>query len=264
MASSDTAVLDRSAIGQATGIWAPALTPLDQDLKPDGARFAAHATWLLETGCHGLAVFGTTGEATSFSVAERIALLEAALAAGLPPERLLVGAGCCALSDTLALTAHAAAVGCKNVLMLPPFYYKDMSDEGLAESFARVIDAVGDPALGVYLYHFPKLSGVPITHGLLARLSGAYPGVIKGVKDSSGDPDSTAGFIRSFPDLAIFPGTSCCPCWRRARPAASAHPATSTAGRSAGFTTPGGRARTRPRSCRRGSRRCARSCRPIP
>jgi 4-hydroxy-tetrahydrodipicolinate synthase len=207
MASSDTAVLDRSVTGQASGIWSPALTPLDETLKPDGARFVAHAKWLLESGCHGLAVFGTTGEATSFSVAERIQLLETVLDAGLPPERLLVGTGCCALTDTIALSAHAAGAGCKNLLVLPPFYYKDVSDQGLVDSFSRVIDGVGDPALGVYLYHFPKLSAVPITHGLLAGLSAAYPGIVKGVKDSSGDPDSTTGFIKGFPELAIFPGT---------------------------------------------------------
>jgi 4-hydroxy-tetrahydrodipicolinate synthase len=207
MASSDTAVLDRSVIGQASGIWAPVLTPLDEDLKADGARFVAHAKWLLDSGCHGLAIFGTTGEATSFSVAERIDILETALAAGLPPERMLVGTGCCALTDTIALSAHAAAVGCKNLLVLPPFYYKDVSDQGLIDSFSRVIDGVGDPALGMYLYHFPKLSAVPITHGFLAGLSAAFPGIVKGVKDSSGDPDSTSGFIKEFPDLAIFPGT---------------------------------------------------------
>jgi 4-hydroxy-tetrahydrodipicolinate synthase len=207
MASSDTEVLDRSVTGQASGIWAPALTPLDENLKPDGARFVAHAKWLLESGCHGVAIFGTTGEATSFSVAERIHILETVLDAGLPPERLLVGTGCCALTDSIALSAHAAAAGCKNVLVLPPFYYKDVSDQGLIDSFSRVIDGVGDPALGLYLYHFPKLSTVPITHGLLAGLSVAYPGIVKGVKDSSGDPDSTTGFIKAFPDLAIFPGT---------------------------------------------------------
>ena len=212
MTDSETEVLDRTARNQtasdqASGIWAPALTPLDPDLAPDPARFVDHAQWLLAHGCHGVTVFGTTGEATSFSVAERIALLDAALAAGLPAARLMVGTGCCALSDTLEMTAHAAGKGCKNVLMLPPFYYKGVDDEGLFASYARVIDALGDPALGVYLYHFPKLSGVPITHGLLARLSAAYPGLVKGVKDSSGDPASTVAFIKAFPDLAIFPGT---------------------------------------------------------
>ena len=139
-------------------------------------RFVAHARWLLDNGCHGLVVFGTTGEANSFSVDERIELLDAALSAGLPRERLLVGTGCCALTDTVRLTRHALALGIGGVLVLPPFYYKDNSDEALFASFDEVIQRVGGSGFKLYLYHFPRLSGVPITPGLierlLARLSG--------------------------------------------------------------------------------------------
>ena len=190
----------------ASGVWAPALTPLDEDLKPDHGRATAHMRWLLDNGCNGIAFMGTTSEATSFSVAERIDLLEAALAAGVPAERLMVGSGCAALSDSVALTGHATKAGC-SVLMLPPFYYKDISDDGLYASYAEVIERVGEAGMKLYFYHFPKLSSVPITHGVMARLLVAYPGVIKGLKDSSGDPDSCAAFIEAFPDLAIFPGT---------------------------------------------------------
>jgi 4-hydroxy-tetrahydrodipicolinate synthase len=192
----------------AVGIWAPAVTPLDQDLAPDPGRFAAHVQWLLDNGCHGVAVFGTTGEANSFSVDERIALLDASLEAGIPAERLMVGTGCCALTDSVRLTRHAVDSGCSRVLMLPPFYYKGVSDEALLASYAAVIDRVGHDDLSVFLYHFPRLSGVAITIGLVERLlASPYAGVIKGIKDSSGDPDGTRAFITQFPGLAVFPGT---------------------------------------------------------
>lgn len=190
----------------AHGVWSPAITPLDADLDIDRERYVAHARWLLERGCHGLTVFGTTGEANSFSVAERMELLEALLGAGVAPERLMVGTGCCALTDSLALSRHAAANGCKRLLMLPPFYYKGMSDEGLFRSFAHVIEGVGDGDLRLFFYHFPRLSGVPITTGLIDRARDAFPGVVAGVKDSSGDREHTLGLIARYPHLAIFPG----------------------------------------------------------
>ena len=191
---------------RAAGIWCPVLTPVDQALKPDAARFVAHARWLLDEGCHGLVVFGTTGEANSFSVDERIELLEAVVDAGLPRDRMLVGTGCCALTDTVRLTAHALSLGITGVLALPPFYYKNNPDEALFASFDQVIQRVGDRNLKLYLYHFPSLSGVPITPGLLERVGAAYPEILAGVKDSSGDWNNTRLLIERFPDLAIFPG----------------------------------------------------------
>ena len=188
------------------GVWCPVLTPLDGDLRPDPARFVAHARWLLEEGCHGLVVFGTTGEANSFSVEERSDLLETALGAGLPRERILVGTGCCALTDSVRLTRHALALGVAGVLMLPPFYYKDCPDEALFASFDEVIQRVGTDRFQLYLYHFPRLSGVPITPGLIERLLRRYPDTVKGVKDSSGDWSNTEMLIERFPELAIFPG----------------------------------------------------------
>ena len=195
-----------AAHGKLAGIWCPVLTPVDQDLRPDPARFATHARWLLDEGCHGLVVFGTTGEANSFAVDERIELLEAVIAAGLPRERMLVGTGCCALTDTVRLTRHALSLGIAGVLALPPFYYKNNSDEALFGSFDQVIQRVGDENFRLYLYHFPGLSGVPITPGLLERLAAAYPGTLAGVKDSSGDWNNTRLLIERFPELAIFPG----------------------------------------------------------
>ena len=191
----------------AYGVWSPVITPLRSDLSIDPQRCVAHARWLLASGCHGLAVFGTTGEANSFSVAERMGLLDALLAAGIAPERLMVGAGCCALTDSLALARHAVASGCKQLLMLPPFYYKGVSDEGLFQSFARIIDGVGDVDLRVFFYHFPRLSGIPITTGLIDRTRTAYPGTVAGIKDSSGDWEHSRALIGRYPDLAVFPGT---------------------------------------------------------
>jgi 4-hydroxy-tetrahydrodipicolinate synthase len=188
------------------GVWCPVLTPLDQDLTPDAERFALHARWLLDEGCHGLVVFGTTGEANSFAVDERTAFLDAILEAGLPRDRMLVGTGCCALTDTVRLTRHALSRGVAGVLALPPFYYKNLSDEALFHSFDQVIQRVGDTRFKLYLYHFPSLSGVPITPGLLERLGTAYPEILAGVKDSSGDWNNTRLLIERFPQLAIFPG----------------------------------------------------------
>lgn len=207
MSATEVAPQSEAESAKAGGIWAPSVTPLDEDLGPDHGRLVGHVKWLLETGCHGVTLFGTTGEATSFAVDERSHALEAVLAAGVPAARLMVGTGCCALTDTLRLTRHAVEAGCRRVLVLPPFYYKGMSDEGLAASYAEVIERLGRADLEIFLYHFPKLSGVPITAGLVERLLTAYPKLIRGIKDSSGDPDSTASFIAGFPDLAVFPGT---------------------------------------------------------
>ena len=191
----------------AHGVWSPVLVPLRPDLGIDSGRFAAHARWLLAQGCHGLAMFGTTSEANSFSVAERKALVEEALGAGIPPERLMIGTGCCAFTDSVELTRHAVDAGCRRVLMLPPFYYKGMSDEGLFRAFAEVIERVGEPGLRVFLYHFPRLSGVPVTEGLIALLADAFPETVAGVKDSSGDWSNTRMMLDRFPSLAIFPGS---------------------------------------------------------
>ena len=202
-----TSTPSSTASPAARGVWSPVLVPLRPDLSIDPERFIAHARRLLAQGCHGLALFGTTGEASSFSVAERKALLERVVESGIPPERLMVGTGCCALTDSVELTRHAAGAGCRRVLMLPPFYYKGVSDEGLFRSFAEVIERVGESDLRVFLYHFPRLSGVPITGGLIALLVDAFPEVVAGVKDSSGDWSNTRMMLDRFPRLAIFPGS---------------------------------------------------------
>ena len=189
------------------GLWAPLLTPLDRTFAPDHGAFAEHGRFLLENGCHGLAPFGTTGEANSFSVTERLQAVDALVTAGIDAQSLIPGTGCCAGPDTVELTRHAVTAGCSGVLMLPPFYYKNPSEEGLYRAFAGVIDRVGDDRLKVLLYHIPQVSQIAIPHGVISRLCDAYPGVIAGLKDSSGDWSQTEGFINAFPDLDIFPGS---------------------------------------------------------
>ncbi|MGE3540254.1 MAG: dihydrodipicolinate synthase family protein, partial [Candidatus Tectimicrobiota bacterium] len=134
------------------GVLAPVVTPFKADFSPDPERFVAHCRWLLSQHT-GLAVFGTNSEANSQSVSERMALLEALLEAGLPPARMMPGTGCCALSDTIRLTAHAVQHGCAGVLMLPPFYYKDVNDEGLYRTFSEIIQRVAEARLRIELYH---------------------------------------------------------------------------------------------------------------
>lgn len=191
----------------AYGIWSPALTPIDERLDPDSKCFVNHVQWLLENGCHGVALFGSTGEATSFSVDERMQLLEAVVEAGVSPQRLMVGTGCCALTDSVRLTIHAVQCGCSKLLMLPPFYYKNLSDEAVVSSYAQVIERVGASKLRIFLYHFPKLSGIPITTGVIDQLLEAYPKAIAGVKDSSGNVANLDGLTARYPQLCIFPGS---------------------------------------------------------
>ena len=181
-----------------TGVLSPVVTPFGKDLAPDAQRFVRHCKWLLANGCSGLAVFGTNSEANSMSVEEKLRLLEALVAGGVPPATLMPGTGHCALSDSVAMTRRAVQMGCAGVLMLPPFYYKGVSDEGLYRNFAEVIERVGDDRLRLYLYHIPPVSQVPITLALIERLLGKYPGLVAGAKDSSGDWNNTKAMLDAF------------------------------------------------------------------
>ncbi|HXV11749.1 MAG TPA: dihydrodipicolinate synthase family protein [Burkholderiales bacterium] len=179
------------------GVLSPVVTPFRKDLSPDPERLIAQCKWLLTQNC-GLAVFGTNSEANSLSVNERIALLDALLAADVDPARMMPGTGCCALTDTVRLTEHAVKAGCAGVLMLPPFYYKDVSEDGLYRSFSEVIERVGDSRLRVYLYHIPPIAVVGIKPGLVERLMKQYPTAIAGMKDSSGDWNNTKMMLDAF------------------------------------------------------------------
>ena len=179
------------------GVLAPVVTPFKADLSPDCERFVDHCRWLLSQNC-GLAVFGTTSEANSMSAEERSASLDALIAAGLDPSRMIAGTGCCSITETVALTAHAVKQGCAGVLMLPPFYYKNVSEEGLYRYFSEVVQRVGDTRLKIYLYHIPPVAIVGLTPRLVERLLKAYPDAIAGMKDSSGDWNNTKTFLDAF------------------------------------------------------------------
>ncbi len=180
------------------GVLSPVVTPFRKDYSPDAERFVRHCRWLLKSGCSGLAVFGTNSEANSLSVLEKRKLLDALLAGGVPASALMPGTGHCALSDSIEMTRAAVAAGCAGVLMLPPFYYKGVPDEGLYRNFAEIIERVGDERLQLYLYHIPPVSQVPITLGLIERLLGKYSQVVAGVKDSSGDWSNTKAMLDAF------------------------------------------------------------------
>ncbi|BBZ94518.1 dihydrodipicolinate synthase family protein [Bradyrhizobium diazoefficiens] len=188
------------------GVFSAALTPLDAELAPDHARFVEHCRYLLDEGCNGIALLGTTGEANSFSAAERTALLEAVVAAGIAPQRLLPGTGVAALTETIALTRHALSVGVDTVVMLPPFYYKNVSDDGIYASYSEVVQRIGDARLKVVLYHYPQMSAQPISHALIERLRKAYPAVFTGIKDSSGDFANMTAMVERFPGFAVLGG----------------------------------------------------------
>jgi 4-hydroxy-tetrahydrodipicolinate synthase len=196
-----------SAVTLPDGVFAAALTPLRSDLAIDHDAFAEHCRWLLANGCDGVAPMGTTGEANSFSVAERIEALDRLIEAGIPPRRLLVGTGCSAIPDTVVLTRHAVAHGTGGVLVLPPFYYKNVSDDGLFAAFDQVIQRVADSRLKLYLYHFPQMSGVPFSHVLIGRMVKQYPNTVVGMKDSSGDWNNMKTTCESVPGFRVYAGT---------------------------------------------------------
>jgi 4-hydroxy-tetrahydrodipicolinate synthase len=185
-----------------SGVLVPALTPFNADLDPDADALLTHCRWLLEQGVDGIACFGTTSEANSLGLEERVNLLEHLLGNGIPAEKLMPGTGMCALSETVQLTRHAVERGCRGVLMLPPFYYKAINDDGLFASYAEVIERVGNASLNVYLYHIPPVSQIGLSLGLIGRLLEAYPDTIVGIKDSSGDWDNTSAVLREYPSLA--------------------------------------------------------------
>jgi 4-hydroxy-tetrahydrodipicolinate synthase len=179
------------------GVIAPVVTPFKTDLSPDRDRFIRQCRWLLSQNC-GLAPFGTTSEANSMSADERTSLLDSLVTAGIDPLRMMPGTGSCSITETVALTAHAVKHGCAGVLMLPPFYYKGVSEEGLYRYFSEVVQRVGDTRLRIYLYHIPPIAIVGITPKLVERLLKAYPDEIAGMKDSSGDWNNTKTFLDAF------------------------------------------------------------------
>ncbi|MFC4174014.1 dihydrodipicolinate synthase family protein [Microvirga sp. GCM10011540] len=189
------------------GVLVPAITPFDARLEPDSRLFLKTCRWLLAQGANGLAVFGTTSEANSLSLGERMELLEGLVEGGIDPSLLLPGTGQSALPDAVELTRHAVTLGCGGVLMLPPFYYKPVTEEGLFAFYSEVIERVGSSDLGLWLYHIPQMTGVGIPHGLIERLVKRYPDTVLGIKDSSGDWANTEAMLTRFPEFRIFPSS---------------------------------------------------------
>jgi 4-hydroxy-tetrahydrodipicolinate synthase len=189
------------------GVWAAALTPLNDDLSVDLKGMVAHHKWLLSQGCDGVAVLGTTGEANSFTVPERRAVIDAVAGSGIDQTQLMVGTGCCALPDTVELTSAVLAAGINTVLMLPPFYYKGVGDDGLFAAYDHVIQKVADDRMKIVVYDFPKMTGLDIGTDLLVRLHKAYPDTVVGVKDSSGNWDDMKAVADAIPGFGTYAGT---------------------------------------------------------
>jgi 4-hydroxy-tetrahydrodipicolinate synthase len=190
-----------------TGVIAAVATATDGAGEPDCGRSTALARFLLDNGCDGLNVLGSTGEATSYAVAQRQEVMTAYRAAGLPLDRMMVGTGACATADAVALTRHAAGLGFGGALVLPPFYYKGVSADGLAAYIATIMAATADQPIPVYLYHYPQLSGVPWPPALIRRLLAAHGGRLAGLKDSSGDTAYAREVAAIDPGFKVFPST---------------------------------------------------------
>jgi 4-hydroxy-tetrahydrodipicolinate synthase len=190
-----------------SGVIAAIATPIDESGSPDLARAMKLARFLLDNGCDGLNVLGTTGEATSFSLAERKAVMDAYKSNGLPLNRLMVGTGAAAVSDAAALTRHAAELGFAGALVLPPFYYKGVPDDGLVAYIDVLVKATADKPIPIYLYHYPAMSGLPWHVALIQRLLESYPSRIAGLKDSSGDMTYARAAAAISSSFDVFPST---------------------------------------------------------
>ncbi|HEX2538134.1 MAG TPA: dihydrodipicolinate synthase family protein [Pseudolabrys sp.] len=190
-----------------SGVIAAIATPIEESGAPDLGRAMKLARFLLDNGCDGLNVLGTTGEATSFSLAERKAVMDAYKSNGLPLNRLMVGTGAAAVGDAVALTRHAAELGFAGALVLPPFYYKGVPDDGLAAYIDIIVQATAAKPIPIYLYHYPAMSGLPWHVALIDRLLKSHPARIVGLKDSSGDMAYARSAAAVKPGFAVFPST---------------------------------------------------------
>lgn len=191
------------------GIWPALLTPLKADLSIDHTLLAAHCKSLLARGCPGVTPFGTTGEGPSFSMAERKDAIDQLIKNGIPAAQIMVSTSCAALPETLALTRHAVSAGVHGCLMLPPFFLKGVSDQGIIDSYRYVIDGMGDdlPKLKLYLYHIPQVAGVSLSHHVIATLKQQYPDTILGIKDSACTTAHSVGLAEAFmKDLTVYVG----------------------------------------------------------
>jgi 4-hydroxy-tetrahydrodipicolinate synthase len=193
-----------------SGVIAAVATPIDESGAPDLKRATDLARYLLDNGCDGLNVLGSTGEATSFARDERMAVMDAYKKNGLPLDRLMVGTGAASVSDAIALTQHADKLGFAGALVLPPFYYKGVTDDGLTNYVGALVKATEDSKLPLYLYHYPQLTGIPWHVALIERLRKTFPSRIVGLKDSSGDMAFARSAAAVAKDFAVFPSTEAC------------------------------------------------------
>lgn len=189
-----------------SGVWAASITPIGQKNQIDNTLFFRHINWLLNNGCHGVVIFGTTGEAASFSVKEREDALFRLIESGIPSEKLLVGTGCSALADTIDLSRQVTHLGCAGALVLPPFFYRNVSTRNIFDYFKALIEEVG-AAFNLYLYHFPEMSGNPVTYELIDKLLHTYSRQLCGIKDSGGDFEHMSALTERYQsELNIFSG----------------------------------------------------------
>ncbi len=189
------------------GIWAAVVTPVDGNLAADSTRAVSYYRELLERGCDGINVLGTTGEAMSFSAGQRAALMEALASGALPPDRLIAGTGAASVGDAVRLTRVVFACGFAAALIMPPFFYRDVSDDGILRFFDALFRSADPPRRSVLLYNFPRMSGITFHPDLVDRLLDRFPETIAGLKDSSNDAQLQAEIIERHPDLLVFPGS---------------------------------------------------------
>ena len=188
------------------GVYTASLTPLFDSFEPNIPALIRHAQWLLEEGSDGVALLGSTGEANSMTVEQRLSIIEQS-ALELPPDRLMMGTGSCALQDAVRLTQASVNAGVFSVLVLPPFYYKTQSEESVLSFFTLLVEAVGNPNLRIIFYNFPKLSGYNFSIKILQELKLRFGKIAAGIKDSSGDWKNMLGVVQNFPDMMVYTGT---------------------------------------------------------
>ena len=189
------------------GVYAASITPVNAAGEPDGDRLVEHSKWLMQQGLTGVAPLGTTGEGNSLPFSFRLQVPELFRNAGFDANKVIFGTGACAAGDAIEVTRAVLAAGFNNALVLPPFYYKNVSEDGVFNYYEQLINSVGSDSLRVYLYHFPKLSMTPITVELIKRLKKEFGPIIAGLKDSSGDYKGTLEFVAAADEFDVFPGT---------------------------------------------------------
>lgn len=188
------------------GLWPALLHPFDEHGMPDTARATAHAHAMLEAGCAGVTLFGTTGEGVAFTVSERMALLDAMLASGLRPDQIVLTISAVALGDAIALGRHGMERGVQRQMLMPPFYFRQPREAGVVQAVSDVVQGIGSEELRLVLYHFPAISSAGFSHAAIAELLRRHPNEVVGVKDSSGDLQHSLGLAQAFPQLSILVG----------------------------------------------------------